>query len=188
MSPKTTGISLTPRFGSVARDALKQYLYHYARMRASAREGKRLADDRPTAAFALSLIAGILILINGIFIAAIGAIIGAIFPGLGILFAVIGLVFGIIVLVGAIMMWSNPDQHVAWGVIVLLFSLFSIVIGGGFILGLILGLVGGILAIVWKPPVMMAPPWMPPMQPPYAPPMQPPYQPPSQPPGPPPSP
>jgi hypothetical protein len=75
----------------------------------------------------LSLIAGILILINGVFIAAIGAIIATVFPGIGLLLAVIGLVFGIIVLVGAIMMWSNPSQHVTWGVIVLLFSIFSIV-------------------------------------------------------------
>ncbi len=134
-------------------------IYIIMRGCARPRAGKRLA----TAAFALSLVAAISILINGIFIAALGAIIGAVFPELGILFAVIGLVFGIIVLVGAIMMWSYLALHVTWGVIVLLFSIFSIVIGGGFILGLILGLVGGILAIVWKPPVMMAPPWMPPM-------------------------
>jgi len=37
--------------------------------------------------------------------------------------------FAVIGLVGAIMMWSDPSQHVAWGVIVLLFSIFSTVIG-----------------------------------------------------------
>ncbi len=52
-------------------------------MRASASEGKPLADEKPTAGFVLSLIAEILILINGIFIAAIGAIIAAVFPGIG---------------------------------------------------------------------------------------------------------
>src|SRR5713226_4116546 len=169
MSARKTGISLTLRRG-LCRAACPQAIFislcANARFRAG---GKRLADQKPTAAFALSLVAGILILINGIFIAAIGAILAAVFSGIGLLFAVLGLVFGIIVLVGAIMMWSNPSQHVAWGVIVLLFSIFSIVIGGGFILGLILGLVGGILGIVWKPPAMMAPAWMPPMPPPYAP-------------------
>jgi hypothetical protein len=36
-------------------------------------------------------------------------------------------------------------------VIVLVFSLVSLFGGGGFFIGLILGIVGGILAIVWKP-------------------------------------
>ena len=61
------------------------------------------------------------------------------------------------ILVGSVMMWMNPKSHVAAGVIVLLFSLFSIVIGGGFFLGLILGIIGGILGIVWKAPAPMAP-------------------------------
>ena len=113
--------------------------------------------EKPTAAFVLSLIAGILILLNGIVIAALGAILAVFMPGLGILLAVIGLIFGIIVLVGSVMMWMNPKSHVAAGVLVLLFSLFSIAIGGGFFLGLILGIIGGILGIVWKPPAPMAP-------------------------------
>ncbi len=37
------------------------------------------------------------------------------------------------------------------GILVLVFSIISIIGGGGFILGFILGLVGGILALAWKP-------------------------------------
>jgi hypothetical protein len=126
-------------------------------------------SEKPTAAFVVSLIAGIFILLNGIVIAAIGALFAVFFPGMGILLAAIGLIFGIIVLIGAVLLWMNPQMHVGAGVIVLLFSLFSIVIGGGFIIGLILGIVGGILGIVWKPPAPMQagmmqqmPPSMPP--------------------------
>ena len=74
-----------------------------------------------------------------------------------ILYGAVGLIFAILVLVGAVMLWMKPKSHVAAGVIILLFSLFSIISTGGFIIGLILGIVGGILAIVWKPPAPMAP-------------------------------
>jgi len=68
------------------------------------------------------------------------------------------------------MLWMKPQQHVMWGVVVLLFSLFSIITTGGFFIGLILGLIGGILGIAWKPPAPMAPGMAPPMMPPSMPP------------------
>ena len=101
-----------------------------ARMRRAARGRGKAWRRRSRPAFALSLIGGILILLNGVVIAIIGAIIASVASELGIELAVIGFVFGLIVLVGAIVWWSNPNQHVAWGVVILLFSLFSIVIGG----------------------------------------------------------
>jgi Family of unknown function (DUF6114) len=127
-------------------------------------------SEKPTAAFVLSLIAAIFILLNGVFIAIIGAIIFAFAPGFAIVLAAIGLVFGIIVLVGAILLWTKPEMHKGAGILVLLFSIFSLVIGGGFFIGFILGLVGGILAIVWKAPAPMAPGMAPPMMPPSMPP------------------
>jgi len=113
----------------------------------------------PSAAFILSLIGGIFILLGGIYEAVVFAILGSafagLFPGLGALFialAVIALLFGLIVIFGAIQMRTHPQNARTWGIIVLLFGLFSVVGGGGFYLGLILALVGGILAIVWHPP------------------------------------
>ncbi len=128
-----------------------------------------MAGEKPTAAFVLSLIAAIFILLNGVVIAVYGAILFAFFPGVAVLIAAVGLIFGILVLVGAILLWTNPNMHAAGGILVLLFSIFSLIIGGGFILGFILGLVGGILGIVWKPPAPMMPmqqPMQPPMMPP----------------------
>jgi len=131
--------------------------------------------EKPTAAFVLSLIGGIFILLGAIVVMVIMSAIGS-FMVIGgsadvlVIYGAVGLIFAIIVLVGAVMLWMKPQQHVAWGVIVLLFSLFSIISLGGFFIGLILGLVGGILGIVWKPPAPMAPGMAPPMMPPSMPP------------------
>ncbi len=65
----------------------------------------------------------------------------------------------------AIMMMARPRQHVIWGVVVLLFSLFAIAIDGYILVGLPffiiplgLILIGGILAITWKQKVQLAEP------------------------------
>src|SRR6184192_3649584 len=127
--------------------------------------------EKPTAAFVLSLIGGIFILLGAIVVMALASVIGSLMligggdPNLAYLYGAVGLIFAILVLVGAVMLWMKPQQHVAAGVIILLFSLFSIISGGGFIIGLILGIVGGILGIVWKPPAPMAPGMMQPMPP-----------------------
>ena len=122
-------------------------------------------SEKPTAAFVVSLIAGIFILLGDIFMMVLSSVLGGFAIGVGagaaasllILYGAVGLIFAILVLVGAVMLWMKPKSHVAAGVIILLFSLFSIISTGGFIIGLILGIVGGILAIVWKPPAPMAP-------------------------------
>lgn len=124
-------------------------------------EVKKMAE-KPTAAFVLSLVGGVLILVNAIIVligATIAAAIASVVPVVGVATGVVviayglaGLVIGILVIVGAIMINSgNPGKVRTWSIIVLVFSVISILIGGGFIIGLVLGLVGGILGLVWKP-------------------------------------
>jgi len=120
---------------------------------------------RATAGFAISLIAGIIILINALlilaaasFISSFGSMIPSV-PGVpavtGAAVAVVtmlgsvGLVFSIIVIVGAILIYM-PGKEILGGILVLIFSLLSIVVGGGFIIGLILGIIGGALGIAKK--------------------------------------
>jgi hypothetical protein len=152
-----------------------------------------MASEKPTVAFVLSLIAGILIMLRGGIMGMMGSFLASngyggyggmmngyngygayggyggfggmmggygfygMMRGLGIGFAFMGLlgvVSGLIVLLSALMLHSHPMQHVTWGVVIIIFSVLSILGGmmSGLGLGLILGIVGGILAIIWKPP------------------------------------
>jgi hypothetical protein len=67
---------------------------------------------------------------------------------------VLGLIFGVIVVISAVMLNSRPQEHTTWGVLIIIFSVLSVFGSaiGGFGLGLILGIIGGILAMTWKPP------------------------------------
>jgi hypothetical protein len=73
--------------------------------------------------------------------------------GLGFsVMGVLGLIFGVVVIFAAIMLNSKPEQHTMWGSLIVLFSVLSIFGSAmGFGIGLILALIGGILALTWKP-------------------------------------
>ncbi|MGA2308166.1 MAG: hypothetical protein ABSG57_01290 [Candidatus Bathyarchaeia archaeon] len=117
--------------------------------------------EKPTAAFALSLIGAIFILLGGLAMLAIGAIAGTTFSlaGLGdfgfgfLAVGVIGLIWGIITLYGAIMMNSTDKSRVRTGaILVLVFSIISwFGTFGGFFIGFLLGLIGAILGLTWNP-------------------------------------
>lgn len=65
---------------------------------------------------------------------------------------IVGMVVGIIVIVFAILLYINPMQHELYGALIVIFSVISIInCMGGMGMGLLLGIVGGILAILWKP-------------------------------------
>jgi hypothetical protein len=63
-----------------------------------------------------------------------------------------GLVCGAIVLVSATMLLARVGTRRTWGILILVFSVLSFVGLGGFVLGAILGIVGGVLTLRWKPP------------------------------------
>lgn len=127
------------------------------------------AQEKPMAAFILSLIGGIFILLGGGTMSMVGGMMGGfsgyggmmgrgfgMMGGLGYGFGVLGIVgavFGIIVIISALMLNSKPEQHSTWGTLIVIFSVLSIFGSamGGFGVGLVLGLIGGILAITWKP-------------------------------------
>jgi hypothetical protein len=116
-----------------------------------------MPEEKPTAAFALSLIGGILQLLAGIVIAAVFAAVGFWTFGAGWVIALLGgyeLVIGLITIVGAVMMYDNPSSAHTWGIVILILSIIS---------GLnIFSLIGGILGIVWRPHTPAAPPPVPP--------------------------
>jgi len=140
--------------------------------------------EKPSMAFVLSLIGGILILLGGGMMSLIrsfwfpapyefgmmggfrgwGGMMGygylgygyGLMGGLGFgLFGILGVIFGAIVIIGAIMLNSKPEQHSTWGILIVIFSVLGVFGGamGGFGIGLVLGVIGGVLAITRKPTI-----------------------------------
>lgn len=123
-------------------------------------------QEKPTTAFILSLIAGVFIILGGGMMSMLGYGFmgmmsryggfggwnGMMGPGFGMM-RILGLVFGVIVIISALMLNSKPQEHTTWGTLILVFSVLSIFGSAmsGFGIGLILGIIGGILAITWKP-------------------------------------
>src|SRR6267143_2139562 len=130
--------------------------------------------DKPTAAMVLSLIGGLFVIFGGAALAFAGSIIGS-FNVTGeasasstvLALGVVGVVMGLIMVVGGFMMYSKPTSAKMWGVIVLILSIISWVTAiGGFFIGFLLGLIGSILALTFKPsmaPGAMPPPMMSPL-------------------------
>jgi len=65
----------------------------------------------------------------------------------------IGLILGMLVLLAAILLHIKPVNKKVWGIIIIVFSIPSVLTGGGFIIGFILGIIGGALSLSRKPDV-----------------------------------
>jgi Family of unknown function (DUF6114) len=76
---------------------------------------------------------------------------GALAAGFVGAIAVFGLICGSIVTLSAVLLRLKPGQRQTWGVLVLVFSVLGFFGFGGFIVGSVLGIVGGILTLRWKP-------------------------------------
>lgn len=113
----------------------------------------------PSTAYILSLIGGALIALYGvletIFAAIYSSTLESIVPGatgIVVAYGLIGLILGVIIIVFSMRMKSDPSSAKTSGILVLVFSLIGLIGGGGFFIGTILALVGGIMAITWKAP------------------------------------
>ena len=118
----------------------------------------------PTAPFVLSLIAGLLMLAGAgmaMMVFSYGTshygFMGGYYGMMGgdggwsYWTAAVGLIAGVAVLAGAVMIYARPASASTWGLVVLIFSVLSFFGMGGFFIGAILGIIGGILAMTWKP-------------------------------------
>jgi Family of unknown function (DUF6114) len=125
----------------------------------------------PGTASILALVGGILIVLCGMLLAAVGAFIlpyidyanltipanvvnlPGLVSGAVTMVGLFGLISGIIVLGSAVMLRMYPSQRRTWGVLILVFSVLSFFGIGGFVVGAILGIVGGIMTLTWRPPI-----------------------------------
>ena len=111
---------------------------------------------KATSGFIISFIAGILILINALmfvaladFLEELGASLPIFVTGIFTGLAAVGVILGVLVIIGAFLIYSAGKETIG-GILVIIFSIISIVIGGGFLLGLILGIIGGVLGLYKK--------------------------------------
>lgn len=83
-----------------------------------------------------------------------GGMMGGIGAPLGfmMLLPLIGIASGVLVVTGAILLNSRSSEHTTWGTIILVFSIVSFLGMGGFLIGAILGIIGGALSVSWTPP------------------------------------
>ena len=129
------------------------------------------SENRPSVAVVLSLIGGILMLLGGAIFSFVsftgfgmmggyrgmmdgywGMMGGFGFPfGFMMVFSLIGMISGVLVIIGAVMLNTRPSEHITWGIIVLVFSMINFLSMGGFFVGSILGIIGGALALSWRP-------------------------------------
>lgn len=127
------------------------------------------SGQKPTAAFVLSLLSGIILVLFGVICSiwfsnwpwgwmggmmgwwsGYGPMMGL--TGFVLVMNILGIIFGVVIIVSALMLYREPNQHQLWGILILVFSAISVVsCMGGMGIGLVLGVIGGILAIVWKP-------------------------------------
>jgi hypothetical protein len=117
-------------------------------------------NEKSTRAYVLSLVAGLLITGNTGLLGAAATRFPKIIPtipgssidtaGLYRLTA-IGLILGVLVILGAVMLRIRPANKMVWGIMIIVFSIPSVVTGGGFIIGFILGIIGGASALSRKP-------------------------------------
>ena len=129
------------------------------------------SSQRPEPAFILSLVGGVLTLVGSVVVimwaqnmpvwgGAMGNMMGSyggMTGGMGFswLFfagmAIFGVVAGILVLAGAFLLYAQPERASTWGTTILIFSILGMFGMGGFFIGAIVGIIGGTLALTWRP-------------------------------------
>jgi hypothetical protein len=112
--------------------------------------------EPPTTAMVLSIIGGVFILLAGLaelWVGATASFLTLSFLGAGLeLLGGLGIVVGLVIILLAVFLHSRPEMHVVFGVLILVLSFVSwLSFFGGFFIGFLLALIGGILAITWKP-------------------------------------
>jgi len=113
------------------------------------------SQKRVVRGFAVSLVAGVLVLIDGVIVFMNSDLIKSVFNSVELLgldltvLSSIAIGCGVLIFIGAFLSFLFGKERIG-GAIVLISSIISIVTGGGFIFGTILGIIGGILILARK--------------------------------------
>ncbi len=114
--------------------------------------------SRPVAAFVLSVVGGALIFAGGLLVLYLFALVtstagsGSIFGVSAGFAALLGLASGPAIMLLATLFYRKPEHGAVYGSLIIALSVVSYVsFLGGLFVGLILGIIGGILILVWRP-------------------------------------
>lgn len=120
-----------------------------------------MAHGVPRAGAVLSFIGGIFILIGGLVSAFIGAILSVFFKGAAILY--VGIPIALLIIVFSVLLFALPRLKIAWGALIVVLAFLSLAFDffGGFVIGFLLCLIGGLMAIFSRSPAPTAG-WAPP--------------------------
>lgn len=105
-----------------------------------------------TAGFALAIVAGVFVLINGAVWLMISSLLLMLLPISGfpfVILGVIGVLFAAAIFIGAIIVYVFKKERIG-GLIVLIFSILSMGVGGGFFIGFVLGALGAFFILTRK--------------------------------------
>jgi len=120
-------------------------------------------EEKPTAAAVLSMVGGALVVAGGFAELAYAAYLSNLGnfafgtserPAGGIYYVLggLGILLGIVIVVLGTRLLSHPDDNVTMGVLVIVFAVVSLAsFWGGFVVGFPVAVVGGVLAVLWKP-------------------------------------
>lgn len=109
---------------------------------------REAADPRLVVA-TLVVLAAILNLVEGAVEVSLGDSLVAQFPSAGVLagYGAISILFAFVLFVLTIYYYLDPELHAALGTGMIVIAVFSLLVGGGFLVGFILALIGGIFAV-----------------------------------------
>jgi hypothetical protein len=113
----------------------------------------RPAGSYSRTAFYLSLLGGGLIILQGIIAMFFSSIYYSFVLSLGVgitifFLGIMLILLGLVVYGSAYALTREPQSHVLVGASIIIFSLLALVLGGGYIIGSVLGIIGGIIAII----------------------------------------
>ncbi|MDP8022854.1 MAG: DUF6114 domain-containing protein [Nitrososphaeria archaeon] len=122
---------------------------------------QNVQQNYPRTAYILSLIAGILMVLSSVVVAFAFSVFFVVAPYHRMMYfawpaiafgmmSFFGFISGIIVLVSAFMLKSKPAESTTWGILIIVFSIFSFFGMGGFVIGAILGIIGGAFALSYN--------------------------------------
>ncbi len=112
--------------------------------------------ERPSAAAALSILGGAFVVVSGGVIAATG--LGAQSLAFGadtgafVAIGIIEVILGLLIVFFGVFVYASVRWHIGGGTVIVVLSAFALAGLGGSLLGGVLGVIGGVLAIVYTPP------------------------------------